>query len=361
MPMIEVQKLTKRYQERVAVNALSFSVGEGEILGFLGPNGAGKSTTMRMLTGFLPPTEGSVRVAGFDVFESPLEVKRRIGYLPETPPLYVEMSVRGYLKFVAALKGVPGRRVAAEVDRVAELTGLTGELGRIIQTLSKGYRQRVGMAQALLGSPPLLILDEPTEGLDPSQRKDVRSLIRGLAGQHTVILSKMARGVGGWAQLELPTARGLSVLRQGFLEGVSAIPLVLSSPFAWLETEPSERPEPSDGEKMGPLPLVVLSTRDTAQASERRSTEARVVVFGDSELLLDANWGHEPNRNLVLNVFGWATSQATRVTIRPPDRDISTVDLDPSTLARIRFISTDMLPLTLLCVGLAVWLARRSQ
>ncbi|MCI0572016.1 MAG: ABC transporter ATP-binding protein [Myxococcaceae bacterium] len=189
MPMIEVQNLTKRYQDRVAVQSLSFSIAEGEILGFLGPNGAGKSTTMRMLTGFLPPSEGTVRVDGFDVFESPMEVKRRIGYLPETPPLYLEMTVRGYLRFVASLKGVPGRQMAAEVDRVAELTDLKPELGRIIQKLSKGYRQRVGMAQALLGSPRVLILDEPTEGLDPSQRKDVRSLIRGLAGQHTVILS----------------------------------------------------------------------------------------------------------------------------------------------------------------------------
>ncbi|MFP2924256.1 ABC transporter ATP-binding protein [Pyxidicoccus sp. 3LG] len=187
--MIEVQHLTKRYRDRVAVEDLTFSVEEGEILGFLGPNGAGKSTTMKILTGFLPPSEGVARVGGFDVFEQPLEVKRRIGYLPETPPLYPEMTVRGYLKFVASLKGLPGRGIKAEVERVAGLTGVTHVLDRVIQNLSKGYKQRVGIAQALLGSPPVLILDEPTEGLDPTQRAEVRALIKGLAGKHTVILS----------------------------------------------------------------------------------------------------------------------------------------------------------------------------
>jgi ABC-2 type transport system ATP-binding protein len=189
MAMIEVQNLTKRYRDRSAIEGLTFSVNEGEILGFLGPNGAGKSTTMKILTGFLPPSEGVAKVAGFDVFEQPLEVKRRIGYLPETPPLYPEMTVVGYLKFVASLKGLPGRGVAAEVERVGGLTGLADVMGRVIQNLSKGYKQRVGIAQALLGSPPVLILDEPTEGLDPTQRAEVRTLIKGLAGKHTVILS----------------------------------------------------------------------------------------------------------------------------------------------------------------------------
>jgi ABC-2 type transport system ATP-binding protein len=189
MAMIEVQNLTKRYRDRSAIDGLTFSVNEGEILGFLGPNGAGKSTTMKILTGFLPPSEGTAKVAGFDVFEQPLEVKRRIGYLPETPPLYPEMTVRGYLKFVATLKQVPGRELKSEVDRVAERTGVADVMDRVIQNLSKGYKQRVGIAQALLGSPPVLILDEPTEGLDPSQRAEVRSLIKGLAGKHTLILS----------------------------------------------------------------------------------------------------------------------------------------------------------------------------
>jgi ABC-2 type transport system ATP-binding protein len=173
----------------VAVENLTFSVPEGEILGFLGPNGAGKSTTMKILTGYLPATSGTVKVAGFDVFEEPYEVKRRIGYLPETPPLYPEMTVRGYLKFVASIKGVRRGQLTTEMERVAHATGVSEVLDRLIQNLSKGYRQRVGVAQALLGNPPVLILDEPTEGLDPSQRAEVRQLIKGLAGQHTVILS----------------------------------------------------------------------------------------------------------------------------------------------------------------------------
>ncbi len=189
MPMIEVKNLTKRYRERIAVDDLSFTVNEGEILGFLGPNGAGKSTTMKVLTGFLPPSSGTARVGGFDVFEAPMEVKRRIGYLPETPPLYPEMTVRGYLKFVARIKAIAGRQLSGEVDRVAAATGVTHVMDRVIQNLSKGYRQRVGIAQALLGSPPLLILDEPTEGLDPTQRAEIRALVKGLAGKHTVILS----------------------------------------------------------------------------------------------------------------------------------------------------------------------------
>jgi ABC-2 type transport system ATP-binding protein len=187
--MIEVTGLTKRYRDRVAVENLTFSVPEGEILGFLGPNGAGKSTTMKILTGYLPATSGTVKVGGFDVFEEPYEVKRRIGYLPETPPLYPEMTVRGYLRFVASIKGVRRGQLATEVERVAHATGVADVLGRLIQNLSKGYRQRVGVAQALLGNPPVLILDEPTEGLDPSQRAEVRQLIKGLAGRHTVILS----------------------------------------------------------------------------------------------------------------------------------------------------------------------------
>jgi ABC-2 type transport system ATP-binding protein len=187
--MIEVTGLGKRYRDRVAVENLTFSVPEGEILGFLGPNGAGKSTTMKILTGYLPATSGTVKVAGFDVFEEPYEVKRRIGYLPETPPLYPEMTVRGYLKFVASIKGVRRGQLTTELERVAHATGVSEVLDRLIQNLSKGYRQRVGVAQALLGNPPVLILDEPTEGLDPSQRAEVRQLIKGLAGQHTVILS----------------------------------------------------------------------------------------------------------------------------------------------------------------------------
>jgi ABC-2 type transport system ATP-binding protein len=189
MAMIEVTHLTKRYRDRVAIDALNFTVGEGEILGFLGQNGAGKSTTMKILTGFLPPTEGKAVINGADIFEKPLEAKRFIGYLPETPPLYTEMSVKGYLAFVARLKGLGGAKVKSEIERVTVATGLTNERDRLILNLSKGYRQRVGLAQALLGDPKLLILDEPTEGLDPTQRNEVLQMIKGLAGKHTVVIS----------------------------------------------------------------------------------------------------------------------------------------------------------------------------
>ncbi len=189
MAMIEVENLTRKYRDRVAIDALNFKIEEGDIVGFLGPNGAGKSTTMKILTGFMPPTSGKARVAGFDLFEHPLEAKRRIGYLPETPPLYTELTVHGYLKFVAELKGVPGSKIKSEIERVATGTGIVPELGRLTGVLSKGYRQRVGIAQAMLGDPALLILDEPTEGLDPRQRKEVLELIKSLAGKHTVVLS----------------------------------------------------------------------------------------------------------------------------------------------------------------------------
>jgi ABC-2 type transport system ATP-binding protein len=187
--MIQVDNLSKRYRDRVAVDGLSFQVKEGEILGFLGPNGAGKSTTMRMLTGFLPPTSGVAKVGGFDVFENPLEVKRRIGYLPEIPPLYADMTVYAYLKFVAQIKGVESKRLKGEVERVANLASVANVMDRVVANISKGYKQRVGMAQALLNDPPVLILDEPTVGLDPSQIIEVRELIKSLAGKHTIILS----------------------------------------------------------------------------------------------------------------------------------------------------------------------------
>jgi ABC-2 type transport system ATP-binding protein len=187
--MIEVSNLVKNYRELKAVQGISFQVPSGEILGFLGPNGAGKSTTMRILTGALPPTSGTAKVAGFDVFEEPLEVKKRIGYLPEVPPLYPEMTVRDYLAFVASIKGVPRKKRRAEVESAAERTQCASYIDRVIGNLSKGQRQRVGLAQALLADPPVLILDEPTVGLDPAQIHEVRKLIKSLAGKHTIILS----------------------------------------------------------------------------------------------------------------------------------------------------------------------------
>jgi ABC-2 type transport system ATP-binding protein len=187
--VISVENLTKRYAAKTAIEGVSFEVQKGEILGFLGPNGAGKTTTMRIITGYMPGTEGTVKVDGFDVSDQPLEVRRRIGYLPENPPLYPEMTVLGYLRFVAKLKGVTSDKVQDEVNRVMEETSITDVQGRIIAKLSKGYKQRVGIAQALLNDPPVLILDEPTIGLDPNQIREVRELVKGLAGSHTVVLS----------------------------------------------------------------------------------------------------------------------------------------------------------------------------
>src|SRR5205814_3341418 len=174
---------------KTAIEGMSFEVQKGEILGFLGPNGAGKTTTMRIITGFMPASGGTVRVDGYEVFDNPLEVRRRIGYLPENPPLYPEMNVAGYLRFVAKIKGVPKDRLDGEVDRVMDKVNITDVQERIIAKLSKGYKQRVGIAQALLNDPPVLVLDEPTIGLDPKQIHEVRELIKELAGKHTVILS----------------------------------------------------------------------------------------------------------------------------------------------------------------------------
>jgi ABC-2 type transport system ATP-binding protein len=187
--VIEVQHITKRYGPFTAVDDVSFRVERGEILGFLGPNGAGKTTTMRILTGYMPPTEGRATVAGFDVFDKPIDAKRRTGYLPETPPLYPEMTVREYLDFVSRIKGVPGKERKERVASVMQRTRIADMAERHCGKLSKGYRQRVGLAQALIHNPEVLILDEPTAGLDPKQIIETRELIRSLAGDHTIVLS----------------------------------------------------------------------------------------------------------------------------------------------------------------------------
>ena len=187
--MIEVRDLVKRYGRHLAVDHLSFTVPDGQIFGFLGPNGAGKSTTMNLMTGYLGPTEGEILVDGHSVTQEPEKAKQAIGYLPEQPPLYLDMTAEEYLEFAARLKKVPKGDRGEQTARVMELTGITGVRGRLLRNLSKGYRQRVGLAQALLGFPKVLILDEPTVGLDPQQIIEIRTLIRDLARQHTVILS----------------------------------------------------------------------------------------------------------------------------------------------------------------------------
>ncbi|HEY8154857.1 MAG TPA: ABC transporter ATP-binding protein [Myxococcota bacterium] len=193
--MIEARGLSKRYGDVKAVDAVTFSIGKGEVVGFLGPNGAGKTTTMRMLTGFLPPTDGTAVIAGHDIFDDSLAARRSIGYLPETLPLYPEMTVTSYLAYVARIKDVPRKRRRDAIQRAIERCGLKGMNRRVIGTLSKGFRQRVGLAQAIVHEPPVLILDEPTVGLDPLQIREIRALIAELAApaqgeqQHTVILS----------------------------------------------------------------------------------------------------------------------------------------------------------------------------
>jgi ABC-2 type transport system ATP-binding protein len=187
--MIEVESLTKKYGRATAVDGVSFRVEKGEILGFLGPNGAGKTTTMRILTSYLPPTGGTARVGGYDVYEHPMEVRRRVGYLPETPPLYPDMSVREYLDFCAKIKRVPSGDRKTKVGDAMEKCRVGDVQTKLIGKLSKGYRQRVGLAQAILHNPEVLILDEPTSGLDPKQIIETRELIRSLGGEHTVILS----------------------------------------------------------------------------------------------------------------------------------------------------------------------------
>ncbi|HEX4809130.1 MAG TPA: ATP-binding cassette domain-containing protein [Bryobacteraceae bacterium] len=187
--MIQVEGLSKRYARHVAVDHISFAVEKGDIVGFLGPNGAGKTTTMRVLTCFMPPTEGKATVAGYDVFDKPYEVKKHIGYLPEMPPVYPEMSIRDYLIFVGKLKGMGGADLKRRAEEVMERCAVADVKDKLISKLSKGYRQRVGLAQAIIHNPDVLILDEPTSGLDPKQIIETRELIQGLSGDHTIILS----------------------------------------------------------------------------------------------------------------------------------------------------------------------------
>ena len=187
--MIEIQNLTKKYGQIRAVNNLNFTVEKGEILGFLGPNGAGKTTTMNIITGYLPSSEGSVKVCGYDIMENPKEVKKRIGYLPEQPPVYMDMTVKDYLNFVSDLKMVDKKSRKNQISDIMELVKIGDHRNRLIHNLSKGYKQRVGLAQALIGSPEVLVLDEPTVGLDPKQIIEIRKLIKALGKEHTIILS----------------------------------------------------------------------------------------------------------------------------------------------------------------------------
>ena len=218
--MISVQNLTKTFGDRVAVNDISFTVRKGEVLGFLGPNGAGKTTTMRIVTGFLPPTHGRVTIDNMDILEHPFEVKKKIGYMPEQPPLYYDMTVQECLGFVAEIHGLRGNRIQHAIESVSEQCGIVDILQRLTGNLSKGYRQRVGLAQALIHDPEILILDEPTAGLDPRQIIDIRNLIKDLGNERTVILSSHI----------LPevtnTCKRIAVINNGNLMAVDTIELL---------------------------------------------------------------------------------------------------------------------------------------
>ncbi len=292
--MIDVDQLTKRYGALTAIDRVTFKVEPGEVLAFLGPNGAGKTTTMRILTGAIPATSGRVRVAGYDVDDAPLEVKRRIGYLPEAPPLYTEMTVTEYLVFVARIKGVVRSGLRPAIDRVVERCALGQVRKRLIGNLSRGYRQRVGIAQALIHEPPVLILDEPTSGLDPKQIIEIRALINTLAGAHTVILSTHI--------LSEATAicQRVVILHQGRVVAVDT-PERLAAQLRGSEQIMVTLRRPSDGlrEALSRLPgvlavvprtgAVVASTAvwivECAQGQDRREEIARVIVGGDGGLL----------------------------------------------------------------------------
>ncbi len=286
--MIHVDHLSKRYGATEAVRDLSFHVAPGEILGFLGPNGAGKTTTLRMITGFLPATAGTVTVGGKEIFDDPTAVKRQIGYLPENPPLYPELTVTEQLTFAARLKGVARRQRPAAVDEAVARAGLTQVRKRLIANLSKGYRQRVGLGQALVGSPPVLILDEPTVGLDPKQIIEIRDLIRALAGDHTVVLSSHI----------LPEVRAtcerVVIIHQGRVVATDTFDTLAARLRDTQKVRVAvARPTPEVATRLGALPDVVAVSEDgdgawlveTPVAADRREQIAKAMVDGGFGLL----------------------------------------------------------------------------
>ena len=294
--MIQVEKLTKKFGSIAALDEVSFEIQKGEVVGLLGPNGAGKTTTMRILTGAMPPTSGSVRVAGHDVAAEPIQVKRHVGYLPEVPPLYPEMRVRAYLRFVAELKGVPKSKRGERVERALAQCWLEDRAQQPIEQLSKGYKQRVGIAQAILHRPDLLILDEPTSGLDPRQIIEVRQLVRELAGEHTVVLSShILSEVGAVCERVVVVNRGRVVATDTVEElarrfgGGAAIQLVVDGPTDAVRSALAQ----VDGvvSVADPRPVEALGAGCWSYAvgadagSDPRSELANVVVGGGWKLI----------------------------------------------------------------------------
>jgi gliding motility-associated transport system ATP-binding protein len=292
--MIKVEGLTKRYARTVAVDNISFEVEKGQIVGFLGPNGAGKTTTMRVLTCFLPPTEGTANVAGFDVLENPHEVKKRIGYLPETPPLYPEMEVSEYLDFVGQLKGIPSADIKRRVDEVEDRCALGDVRSKLIAKLSKGYRQRVGIAQAIIHNPDVLILDEPTSGLDPKQIIEIRTLLKALAGDHTIILSTHIL-----SEVEQSCERVI-IISQGKLVAIDSVSNLTNrlrgSEAVALEVEsPDGRPNPSEVQQRleqvpGVSRVVMRDSKDSRIVFEIESLQGRHIRSELARSVVQAGW-----------------------------------------------------------------------
>jgi ABC-2 type transport system ATP-binding protein len=288
--VIEVQHLTKRYGRVTAVEDVSFRVERGEILGFLGPNGAGKTTTMRVLTGYMPATEGKALVAGFDVFEQPIEAKRRTGYLPETPPLYPDMTVLEYLTFVSKIKGVPSADRLSRINEVMERTRIVDMAERLCSKLSKGYRQRVGLAQALIHNPDVLILDEPTAGLDPKQIIETRQLIKELAGDHTIILSTHI--LPEVAQ----TCERVVIINKGHVVAVDT-PENLTARLRGSETmyiqieAPTEDAAPALSQLPGVTRVVEADRRDRTVGYEVESEQGHDVRRDLARLVVTNGWG----------------------------------------------------------------------
>lgn len=286
--MIRVENLTKRFGQHVAVKGVSLFVGKGETMGLLGPNGAGKTTMMRMITGYLPPSEGRVVIDDLDMFDQPSEVKKRIGYLPEQPPVYMDMTVREYLEFAARIRAVPGREIAARTSSVAERCGVSDKMKRLIGNLSKGYRQRVGLAQALVHDPDILVLDEPTVGLDPVQIIEIRELVRQLGRERTVILSSHIM------QEITSICQKVAIINQGTLVAFDSIENLASSMSAGQRL----KVRVARGEKVIPARLQslphVLSVQDNGEGLfelvgespyDIREAVARELVTMDAGLL----------------------------------------------------------------------------
>jgi len=292
--MIKVDGLTKRYARTVAVDNISFEVEKGQIVGFLGPNGAGKTTTMRVLTCFLPPTAGTANVAGYDVIQHPMEVKKRIGYLPETPPVYPEMEVAEYLNFVGRLKGIGSGEIHRRVDDVLGRCAIGDVRSKLIGKLSKGYKQRVGIAQAIIHNPAVLILDEPTSGLDPKQIIEIRELLRQLAGEHTIILSTHIL-----SEVEHSCERVI-IIAQGKLVAIDSVANLTNrlrgSEAVAVEVQAADgRPDPSDVQQRleqvsGVSRVVMKDSKDGRLQFEIESLQGRQIRSDVARTVVNAGW-----------------------------------------------------------------------